>query len=164
VSQYKFIIKYRIWIWNFIEFIRFFRNFWIPLKFKGFVHRPPPLDTAPHRRSPLAEPHPVETTLWWDSSFTGDQIGSPTSSAISPTHDPTSPCCCSLESALPSSALRVPLSQPWAERPRGLGRHGRVGLWPSGLYPFQQCNFIFSLQIYSIPIQFRSKLVKFVGT
>jgi hypothetical protein len=24
VSQCKFIIKYRMWIWNFIEFIRFF--------------------------------------------------------------------------------------------------------------------------------------------
>jgi hypothetical protein len=32
----------------------------------------------------------------------------------------------------------TPLSRPRAERPRGLGHHGRTGLWPNGLSPFQQ--------------------------
>jgi hypothetical protein len=87
--------------------------------FRATSCRPPPSDAAPHRRSPSAESRPVDTALWWASSFASDRIDFPTSPSISPTHGPTSPRRRSPESVPPSSAAELPCF--------GLGPKGPVG-------------------------------------
>jgi hypothetical protein len=134
-----------------------------------FLNRQSPTSTTERRPSP---PFPFgrAAPLWKPPS--GEPPPSPVTKSGPPPHQP------SLRPMAPPHCATARRNRrrrraPWGfpclclgpKGPMGwAGRHGQEGLWPRGLSPFQQRNFIFSLRIYSIPIQFKSKLVKFVGT
>jgi hypothetical protein len=109
-----------------------------PSRAADLHHRMPPLTTVPLRPSRA----PVETPCGETPPLPVTKSGPHLTGHLSdPRPHLTAPLLAGISGAL--ERLEVPLSRPQVKRLRGLGRHGREGLWPSGLGPFQQCRFIF---------------------